>query len=401
MQSMNILFVREYPLVDGTFTLFVRLATKMKRDGHRPYFLFFTKNMDENLLKKIKEIAPVFYYEELKVLKKQGALPEIKAIHAIVSGESLYSTYDEIKTIFFPEASVVIGIYHPRAFITKTLLGPSADTIMCKFFFGKIPNQNLVFMNNTVKKEHEYFFKQNFSTSPVVPLLVDIPAAFPDRSTVKKNKIVSIGRLVSFKNYISPVIELVTKLNSKGYSFEYHIYGNGSLYNEIESLIRQLQAEKFVYLHGNLNYTEFNNVLKDALLFIGMGTSIIEASAQGVPSLLAIESFHHDATYGWFFNQDGYEIGEQIKGKKNSSYEPFILEAFNADPEQYHLLCEKSWQASKRFSEDEVMPEYYNFISNADSAFSFMVPRWKKFLLKLLRQPLKLSFFIKEKYKDK
>ncbi len=394
---MNILFIREFPLIDGTFTLIIRLAESIKKRGHHPYFLFLKNNIDQELLNKISGIAPVFYYHNLAQLKSLGKLPHIDVIHGILSGESLLNCYDTIKPGFFPSAGIVIGFYHPRTFILKTYFWPSFDTYIYKTLFSKIPAQNLTFMNSVVKSENERFFKLNFSKSPVIPLLVDVPTVFPGWRIINKNKLVSVGRLVYFKNYISPVIKLVAALNKKGYLFEYHIYGEGSLYTEIEALISKLNATSFVFLHGKIAYSQFNSVIKDALLFIGMGTSIIESSAQGVPSLQAIESFQHDATYGWFFNQEGYEVGEQIPAKSSSSYSSFILQAYHADEIEYEELCKKSWTKSLSFSEDIVAEQYCNFLKNADRDFSFIIPKWKKMLLKLARQPLKWKFLVEKK----
>jgi glycosyltransferase involved in cell wall biosynthesis len=398
---MNVLFIREYPKIDGTFTLLIRMAAKMQKDGHNAYFLLIKHGIDKGLLTKISDSAPILYYEQLEALKISGNLPEINVIHGIVSGEILYKTYDHIKREYFPYAAVVLGIYHPRAYIIKTIVGSSPDTLIYKGFFKKIPKQNLLFMNEMVRQNHESFFNIDFSKSPIVPLLVDIPQKIPVRNLINKNKIVSIGRLVSFKSYVFPIIELIALLNKKGYAFEYHVYGTGPLYNKVENLIKKLNAQAYIYLHGYLPYINFNEVIKDALLFIGMGTSVIESSSQGVPSLLAIESITYNATYGWFFDQKGFEVGEQIPGKVSFSFEPFILEAHNADSKKYDELCVKSWSNSRKFSTENVMTNYYNFMQNADPNFNFVIPAWKKVVLKFTRQFLKFNFFVKVNYRHK
>ena len=43
---MNILFVRNYPSVDGSFTLLLRLASQFKKDGHMPYYIDFGGKTD-------------------------------------------------------------------------------------------------------------------------------------------------------------------------------------------------------------------------------------------------------------------------------------------------------------------------------------------------------------------
>ena len=398
---MNILFIRDYPLIDGTFTLLVRLAENAKVDGHQPYFLFLQKNIDSELKNRIKGICPVFYIDELSGFKENNNLPLIDIIHGILSGDSLLKAYDTIKKEFFPSAGIVIGFYHPRTFIAKTYIWPSFDLKMYKDLFTPIPSRNLLFMNSSVKKEHEIFFKLNFTEAAIVPLIVDIPEEYSIRPVINKNKIVSIGRLVYFKNYITPLINIVSSLNKKGYAFEFHIYGDGEMYTELKSLIETNNAGSFIFLHGSMNYGDFNGAVSDALLFAGMGTSVIESSARGVPSLLAIESRHDDATYGWFFDQQGYEVGEQMPGLATHSYEQYILEAYHASAEEYEILCEKSWKKSLQFSRSAVMKKYYNFLSNANRDFTYLLPVWKKNFLKIMRQPLKMKFLVHKDYRGR
>ncbi|MBN8835548.1 MAG: hypothetical protein ABS68_00470 [Niastella sp. SCN 39-18] len=398
---MNILFIRDYPFIDGTFTLLLRQAYHAKKDGHNPYFLFLNKNIETSLLVEVKGICPVYFPGDLSRLKSENNLPPIEVIHGILSGDRLYDCYDTIKAKYFPGAAVVIGFYHPRTFIIKTHGWPSPDVKMYKKLFSKIPAQNLLFMNDVVRKEHESYFHLDFSKSPLVPIMVDVPAQYVPRKNVNKNKIVSVGRLVYFKNYISPLINLLASLRKKGYAFEYHIYGEGELMDEVKTIINKLDAGHYVYLHGRIEYADFNSIVNDALLFVGMGTSIIESSRQGVPGLQAIESCQEDATYGWFFQQQGYEVGEQIAGKKTGSYEPFILQAYTSSEDEYALLCEKSWLRAREFSAEKVMQTYYSVLQNADKKFSFHIPVWKRYMIKLMRQPLKWKPLIKKDYRGR
>ena len=61
----------------------------------------------------------------------------------------------------------------------------------------------------------------------------------------------------------------------------------------------------------------------------------------------------------------------------------------------------KSWSNSRKFSTENVMTNYYNFIRNADSDFNFVIPAWKKVVLKFARQLLKFNFFVKVNYRHK
>jgi len=49
-----------------------------------------------------------------------------------------------------------------------------------------------------------------------------------------------------------------------------------------------------------LDYEKFYDVLEDAFMFVGVGTTIIEVSSIGVPSLQACVSEKRQVTYVFF-----------------------------------------------------------------------------------------------------
>ena len=61
------------------------------------------------------------------------------------------------------------------------------------------------------------------------------------------------------------------------------------------------------------------------MVFVGSGTSIIESSALGIPSIIGIESNNDGETYGFFSNLRGYSYNEDnLDIEKKTYYE--ILE---------------------------------------------------------------------------
>jgi glycosyltransferase involved in cell wall biosynthesis len=393
---MNILFIRQYPAVDGTFTMLLRMAEYLKKDGHTAWFLSFGIKTDMEAA--INETFSIISFEQLNT--KQH-LPPIDVIHPIADGELLTWICTHLKPAVFPNAKLILGVYHPRAFITDTYLGPSPDTRMYKRLFSQMPSENILFMNEVVRDNHAQWFKNKFEHSSIIPLPVSLPARRTGSVSIDTTKIVSIGRLVQFKNYVLPVIDTLKELNHAGHDFKFYIYGDGPLQKEIEQHIKAQGLEKNVFLCGKIKYSEIYDLLKSAWLFIGMGTSIIEASAYGVPSLQAIESEHKNVTYGFFDQLNGYTVGEHIEGQEVFVMKDNIMALVNASPEQYEAISISHAKRAAQFDIREVMKKYYQFIANADAQFYFRIPRWRVTATKFLRQAFKAKFLIKPGYLHK
>ncbi len=395
---MNILFLREYPLVDGTFTLLLRLARRARKDGHQVYVLFYSREVAADLLQMFQETATVLYRDELATRKAEGRLPEIDAIHGILGGDLLIEAYNELKPNYFPAARIVLGVYHTKAFITKTWIGPAPDTYIYREYFRKVPHRNILFMNEAVRRSHESYYHISFKDAPIVPLPVDVNEIYTERGRIDPNRIVSIGRLVAFKNYHVQVIEAIADWNQlhPERPLSYHIYGDGPMRADLIRLSEEKKLD-FVHYHGNLPYERLREAVADAYICIAMGTTVVETSAMGVPSLLAVEN-GNDYNYGWFFSQEGYEVGEQLEGKAKYSYRQMLEAALGWDPDRYAQNAKDSWVRAQAFSMSSVIKGYYQFIENADRAFVFKVPKWKHVLLKVLRQPFMFSWLIKKEY---
>jgi len=245
-------------------------------------------------------------------------------------------------------------------------------------------------MNEAVLNTHQAYFNNMFKGTNMIPLPVEVKAHERNTEKINKNLIISIGRLVEFKNYVIPVINLIAELNKQGYNFEYHIYGDGTLREKTEKEIKKCNAEQYVFLHGTLPYEKLSSVLEDKLLFIGMGTALVEAAANHVPALLAIESNNKPTTYGWLSEVGGGHVGEVMEGREEKLMKDYILQAFHATEVEYKTLADNSSKTADEFSITRMVDKYENAFKMADRKFTFKLSPIKHTLLKLIRQPYKL-----------
>lgn len=393
----SVLFFRTYPKVDGTFTLLIRLSRYLDGKGYSVYFLLKRQQYAAGIIDQIQSTAKIIFTDELDSMKQSGTLPPVDIIHGIVSGDALYWLYTELKQVYFPAAAAVIGSYHPRAYYTETWFGPTQDTILTRKLFRKIPPANLCFMNESVRAENARLFRCDFSKSPIIPLPIQVGPFNRALNQVVRNRVVSVGRLVEFKRYVMPVIDCIIDLRKKGMEYDFHVYGDGPLLGEVQAYVEEKRAGDFVKLFGPLDYSRFAEVVEPAGVFVGMGTAMLESSALGVPSLIAIES-NDQFTYGWSFDQQGYEVGEVLEGKEMMPYDSFLQEAWNANGDEYKRMSIASWNRAKMFSIEAVGRSYEEFINQADDQFIFEVSKWRLLFVRLARQLSKFKPLVKRKY---
>ena len=393
---MNILFVRNYPSVDGSFTLLLRLASQFKKDGHMPYYIDFGGKTDFE-----KDINKTFKILTIDDVNAKKNLPFLDIIFPFADGDLLYWCINYLKHELFKNAKMVMGVYHPRAFFCSTYIGSTPDTRLHKLIFENFPSENILFMNEVVKRDHEIYFKNKFEKSLLVPLPVKLNNKLRDLSKIDRRKIVTICRLESIKRYVLPMIDVIEDLHNEGHKFEFYIFGYGQLEKYIENYIAKKNAGKYVFMMGKLKYDQIYQVLEDAFMFVGMGTTIIEASSIGVPSLQAIDSEKRPVSYGLFNNLSGYCIGEKKPDLPFIDMRNSILELFRKNQFEYEEICTSHIDRANTFHIDKVVKQYYEFFKNASPNLNFRITKFKLFFYKIFRQIFKLKIIIRPQFRSR
>lgn len=177
--------------------------------------------------------------------------------------------------------------------------------------FSHLPARSVIFFNEHTKRSYARFFSRNYDTSPLLPIGVDLPAwEGTSIGSSDSLRIVSIGNLHPFKAYNAHVIKMMKPLSALRPGIRYEIYGAGINEPLLRALAKEYQVEEVVEFKGPIAYEEIKSVLSGSFAFIGSGTSIIESSAQGIPSIVGIESIPTPMTYGFFSNVNGFSYNE-------------------------------------------------------------------------------------------
>lgn len=313
----------------GVETFFVRMAKERASKGKRTILLLLKprKYCSEELILEIAQYSEVLFYNDvfyggklsglfpllapIKKSFKDKYLVHIKQIHGF-SGKHVLLGY-RFSSLLNLSVPVSVGFYHYIQYAWKTSQITYSERINRDFVFKYLPSDNLMFFSEQCKIFNEIKSNLKFPNSHTFRLgVVDKQSVNISSNVNNPLRVVAVGRLVSFKSYNLFMLDVVKELNDKGLSVMIDIYGKGELEGEMRKKITKLNIEKYVNIKGNLNYSDFNSIIKNYDLFIGSGTAIIQSASLGVPSIVGIENLHEAKTYGYFSNVYMYEYN--LKG---------------------------------------------------------------------------------------
>lgn len=354
---MKILLVSTRMGTAGVETLILRMARFLKEKNYTVDVLLM-READKEVADKLRQYAEVYigwqFFKTNKRLKNLG-----KDYYDYIYTYSLFPLIYtmQIKQVYFSKARICFGVYHPLEYCwihkSNTLLARLAARFMKKF-----PQENIFFMNEGMKERHSVKLKQNFPQAPIIPIPVDIQQfdnVERNLSLDKPYKIVSIGRIVAFKTYNFTVLDVLSELIQRGFQVEYHVYGEGDQFYKLKELVNEKQLQNIVYLHGSIPYKDFATVLKDAFLFIGVGTALVEAAACRVPCLQGIEMELEANSYGFFHELIGYNLGEKSATQPRYKMLDLMIQLMDKDLEGYKHICELSRNRAQEFDIRNVM----------------------------------------------
>lgn len=383
---MNILFARDFADVDGTYTLIARLAKKFSQLGHKIYYLHYDNDNNE-IINSISANATLLSYNDLKTEFTLGrVMPSIDIIQPILGGDRLIEVFTTIAENWFPRAKIIIGIYHPRAFIDKSKFGLVPDSKLYIKLLNLLPKTNIIVMHETMVKQHESELKLDLSDAHLINLPVDIPNRPKIRTTINRLKIVSIGRIVGYKSYNKTILPTLATLRRDGHNFEYYIYGDGPDKEPLIRLVAELGLENHVHLMGTVNPSTLEDILCDAGLFVGVGTAVVQAAGWCVPSLIGIDSNQDDTSYGWIANVSN-TLGDIMPDLPKYKFKYLLQEYLKLDEKQYTELCLGCYSSAKQnYSIDQIADQYIRVYEGSQKHLPFRMNRVSRIRLKLLRQ---------------
>jgi 1,2-diacylglycerol 3-alpha-glucosyltransferase len=257
----------------------------------------------------------------------------------------------------FKGGFISAGIYHQNEFLYKSnfFYFPRASQKL----FNSIPSENIIFFNDSSRKNYEHFFGTDYNKSIIVPIGIELDD-YKERTPITDiYRIVSIGNLVEFKTYNEHIINLIPTLLPQYPNLRYDIYGNGPNETKLNNLVAELNLKDNVNFNGSIPYDQFQSTVSGAGLFVGSGTALIEAAAMGIPALVGIESIETAETYGFLSDIKGLSYNEDVSYIKKTSIIDNIKELLSN--ENYRVFISDSCQ--KKSQDFSIITTVNGFLS--------------------------------------
>ncbi len=371
----HILFVYGSLHVGGIETFLVRVSKRLAAHGTRVTVLLASRDGNAALIDELGRSARLVYFDELQRLRlpsliRGNALVRFLAPLSRRKVSDLLADVDHLH--FFESLSLLAvlnllatagdcrkvsgGVYYQYEYATWSMKPSFFVRAVAQAFQELIPARNLIFFNETSRATYARHVGMRFAASAVLPIGVDLSRLeFRPPDAAAKGKVVSIGRIASFKTYNFQFPPVLTQLNGEGLALEYHVYGDGDQRGRLEELRRSLPGGERIILHGPVAYDQIPAVLRDAWLFVGSGTALIEAAACGIPALVGIESEPGPVSYGFLHNMEGIDYQESDLGLAKRGFAQFCRQLHAMSASDYALECERSARKSREFSIERFM----------------------------------------------
>lgn len=225
-------------------------------------------------------------------------------------------------------AAPICGVFHPRASFKPE--DSRLTELICRTSFLIAASNEIYFLNDASRLSHEQRWQIDLSRFVTFSSIMERKTQISqyDQSQLT---IVSIGRLVAWKAYNLGLIPICNTLREHGIPFIWHVYGDGPLRPELEATIEHEGLEKHLILHGPLPFEQIESSLQGAHLFVGMGTSMLEAALMRIAAIVAVDS-QENGTYGYLHDLPLGNIGEIEPTLQMRRIDEQII-AFHALPE--------------------------------------------------------------------
>ena len=241
------------------------------------------------------------------------------------------------------------GVYHPAAwFLENDPLRLAINRMLLR----TLADEQIFFMSPQVLGPHAIWVRRPFARSPLLPLGVQV---HPPRSWSAASEIVriaTVGRLVHFKEFVRFIPGIARALIDRGLRIEWKIFGTGELEAPVREEIARTATGGIVSLEGHLPYPQFGATLSTFDIFVGMGTSAVEAATIGLPTIIATPGAN-DRSYGLLQDLPFGNPGDMMDQPPVRTIEELLIELLAGGHEARARAGTESRQAALRYSMED------------------------------------------------
>jgi glycosyltransferase involved in cell wall biosynthesis len=383
---MRILFLYD-PVysVGGVQTFLLRAIPRLVEEGHEVALLtrpmLYPHDTTTEFVDGIAKHAKVYVGEHRYMVGSAGQLERLDMPVPDVMAPCNLPSF--LLALFlqgrcYPAARVVAGVFHPREYCWGgSRLG--FDGRLVRAALRQLPPENIYFITEGTAAQTGRCSGRDFSGSPVLPLAIETGAGVHVERRPRHGKIVSITRLTPYYPVHVHLIGAVAELRRRGVDVEYHAYGAGERHAALVELARRRGVSDAVYFHGAVEYSRLNDVLEDAFVYVGLGTSLIEAAVRGVPAIVAVDQSSEPVAFGFLSETQDNELGGHLSQALQVPLVDCLARVLDMNQAAYDALAERCRRRAGDFSADRLGQRLGAILAGAQP-FAFQVGRRERIL---------------------
>lgn len=381
----NLLLIYGTMNLGGIETLIVRMAKAWRDRGVSVTVLLLSRKGDPALLEELSRHCRIVFLSELSPCS--ASLFERLSLFGwflpVSRGRAskLLEKMDHIH--FFDTFSMLMGfrllrltgmrkkmtggVYHQNEYAYPRLRKTYFSERLSEIFKVLSPEKNIIFFNEISKHVLGSDYGTSFDKAALLPIGIDLSKLeMRSPANVDFDRVVSIGRITSFKTYNIEFLKTLADCKQRGIKLIYDVYGDGDQLPLLKKKIEEYGLDDIVRLHGSIPYSKFTEAVENSLVFLGSGTALIEAAACGVPALIGIESQEDDQTYGFLHEMPGLSYHEKGLPVLTRPYGHFVDWLKSLDASQYAEVCHRSRKKAIEFSIDIFLDRFLEADARAE-----------------------------------
>lgn len=408
MNKTVIVFCKSFAALGGTETLTMRLLIWYAINNYRSILLTLdevkTGSMYEELKKNEVEIYTLDNLSGLFISRENNCLRFQKDEEPLVINNFLPEFFRCISLLtrgrYGCKFRHTVYIVHP--FSTRLVSG--YIRIFGKMLINNLISQNvLIFMDNECVDKCMSYYKLDLPNHS--PTIYRLPMNISKTTSCMKTcegedfNILTISRFeFPFKGYVFGLVDAFSLLARKYEKITLTIIGYGKdqdvLMKSIEALPNVIKNR--IFIHGEMPYSQTLGYIKRCDVYVGMGTSVLDAANEGKIAILA-SAYQMSCFTAGYFHERHDAIGDVFD--KNSIYSnvaDLIENVINISPDDYEKLSVLSKKTLKNnYNISDIAPSLFNCTQHrftifdivhirAVGVFNLGVGIAARFLLKLL-----------------
>lgn len=226
---------------------------------------------------------------------------------------------------------------------------------------------NIYFMDGACYENHALAFTIGSIKPIFLPLVIpEVLSSNHGSFSSERKNVLTVGRFVGFKlHYMRALLQYAKERPL----IDFYFVGYGKYETELRFFVEHNKL-KNIYFLGMVQYEKLHSLYQNANCYVGMGTTLVEASSVGTPSVVAIAGKPGDVCYGLLVDQTEYDMGEFRANKPMRSFTNYLDYLLALDSEEFKLLSEQHREYAKQFGVDVVGPLYLKLCESAKATRS-------------------------------